>query len=513
MIEAGTVYLVGAGPGEPGLVTLRARELIERCDVLVYDQLTAPEVRGWTREDCRQIDVGKEAGRHSVPQPEIQRLLVEHARAGRSVVRLKGGDPFVFARGGEEARTLAEAGVPFEIVPGVTAALAAAAYAGIPLTHREHSSFVSFVTGHEDPEKQQFRVRFAEFAKRGGTLCIYMGVGKLQKIVDELRAAGLPAETPAAFVQWATLPRQRVLRTELGRLPAEVAGQRLGSPAIIFIGDTCRLPADAPALDWFESRPLRGQRVAITRSRQGNSRLRRLLEAEGAEVLELPLIETRAHTDPAVLTEVFAGLGSYEWIVFTSANGVRHFFHYFFRAYEDIRAFGGMRIACVGEGTAEALRPYHLAPELLPETATAEALADALIATDSLDSANVLLVEGNRNSPLLFKRLSDEGRAIVDRLPIYATDLTDLADHPAAEAFRREGADWLLFASSSAVKSYQQQQAQLRLDPAARQPRVLSIGPQTSAACREHGLDPAAQAADPSLESLVATLLDFAAKQ
>ena len=247
--SSGKVYLVGAGPGDPGLVTLRARELIDTADVIVYDNLVNHQLLGWAKADCKKIYVGKEAGRHAVPQEEIENILVEHADKGLNVVRLKGGDPFVFGRGGEEARRLDAADISFEIVPGITAALASAAYAGVPLTHRDHSSAISFITGHENPEKKEFRVDFKKFANNGGTLCIYMGMGHLPKIVADLQEAGQSSETPTAVVQWATLSKQRSVFGELGTICETVAEAGLSSPAVIIVGDTVSLHNQ---VSWFE---------------------------------------------------------------------------------------------------------------------------------------------------------------------------------------------------------------------------------------------------------------------
>ncbi len=247
--SSGKVYLVGAGPGDPGLVTLRAKELIDTADVIVYDNLANHQLLEWAKADCEKIYVGKEAGRHAVPQDEIENILVEHADRGKNVVRLKGGDPFVFGRGGEEARRLDAAGISFEIVPGITAALASAAYAGIPLTHRDHSSAISFITGHENPEKKEFRVDFRKFANNGGTLCIYMGMGHLPKIVSDLQDAGQSPDTPVAVVQWATLSKQRSVFGQLGTICETVAEAGLSSPAIIIVGDTVSLHNQ---VSWFE---------------------------------------------------------------------------------------------------------------------------------------------------------------------------------------------------------------------------------------------------------------------
>jgi uroporphyrinogen III methyltransferase/synthase len=502
--SSGIVHLVGAGPGDLGLVTFRAKELVSAADVLVYDYLVHPELVKWCRAECEIVYVGKKAGCHTVPQEEIEALLVKHAQAGKKVVRLKGGDPYIFGRGGEEARSLAKAGVAFEVVPGVTAALAAGAYAGIPLTYRNLSTSLVLLTGHEDPNKQTSQVDWRSFgALKNTTLAIYMGMGRLEFILGELQAGGLAAETPAAVVQWASLGRQRSVTGTVATLAGLVKDSGLAAPAIIFVGEVVR---DHEAIDWFEHLPLFGKRVAITRTRDQNSELREKLEALGAEVLELPLITISKAVDRHGFVEILSELGGYDWIVFTSANGVRYFFEDFLKGFPDIRALGLLRFACVGKATAREIERYHIRVECMPDTATGESLGDALIATGSLDSAKVIVVTGNLNRDKLVKKL-EAARAIVDRLPLYKTEKTDLAHDPVADDFRQHGADAILFASSSAAESYQAQAESLGLAPEARRPLVGSIGEQTSETLVEQGMPPDFIAAKPSLDALIEALV------
>jgi uroporphyrinogen III methyltransferase/synthase len=504
MSSTGIVYLVGAGPGDLGLVTFRAKELISSADVLVYDYLVHPELVKWCRADCEIFYVGKKAGFHSVPQEEIESLLVTHAKTGKKVVRLKGGDPYIFGRGGEEARTLARDGIRFEVVPGVTAALAAGAYAGIPLTYRNLSTSLVLLTGHEDPTKKETQVNWRSYgALKNTTLAIYMGMGNLAHILSELQAGGLAPATPAAVVQWASLGRQRSVTGTVANLAELVATSGLAAPAIIFVGEVVR---DHEAIDWFERLPLFGRRVAITRTRDQNSELREKLESLGAEVIELPLITISKDVDKFGLVEILAELGMYDWIVFTSANGVRYFFEDFLKGYPDIRALGLLRFACVGKATAREIEKHHIRVECMPDTATGASLADALIETGSLDSAKVIVVTGNLNRDKLVKKL-EAGRAIVDRLQLYKTEKTDLSDDPVADDFRQHGADAILFASSSAAESYHAQGDALKLSPSARKPLVGSIGAQTSESLVEVGMAPDFVAAKPSLDALVEALI------
>jgi uroporphyrinogen III methyltransferase / synthase len=500
----GTVYLVGAGPGDPGLVTLRARELIGDADVLVYDYLVHPELRTWCRSDCEVVYVGKQRGFHAKSQDEIEALLVDRARKGKRVVRLKGGDPFVFGRGGEEARTLARDGIPFQVVPGVTAAVAAGAYAGIPLTLRNTSTAVAFLTGHEDATKHARQVDWKAFgALKNTTLAVYMGMGHLAEIMDGLLAGGLDPATPAAAVQWASLGRQRTLVATAGTLAAEVTRAGVSSPAVVLIGEAVRCHAEAA---WFEKLPLKGRRVVLTRAREQSGGLRRRLEELGAEVIEMPLIRVVPDVNPQELVDILAELGTYDWMVFTSPNGVRYFFEHYFRAFDEIRTLGLLRFACVGESTAREIRKLRLRVECMPKTATAEALAEAMIATGSLDSAKVVVVTGNLNRDVLVRKL-EEARAIVDRLPMYRTEKPALAGDPQVEDYRVHGADAVLFASSSAADAWADNDEALRIDVGGRRPLLGSMGGQTSATLRARGLRVDFEAAEPGVDGLVDALV------
>lgn len=502
-MSEGKVFLVGAGPGDPGLITVRARSLIESCDVLVYDYLANADLKTWIKPGCECIYVGKRPGRHSISQEKIEDILVEQASAGKLVVRLKGGDPFIFGRGGEEACRLRAAGIAFEVVPAVTAALGAAACAGIPLTHREHSSSVCFLTGHEDIERGDMHVDFAKFAQAGGTLCIYMGMGHISDITEKLIAGGLSPKTPVAVIEWATLPRQRSLRATLETVAEAKDKAGLKPPAIVIVGEVARYYDE---LNWFEHRPLSGKRVAVTRAREQAGELRAKLESLGAEVLSLPLIDI-IEAESHETVDVYDGMANYDWVVFTSPNGARLFFKKFFEKFSDLRCIGGVRIACIGAATAREVERYHLAVDLIPETAVAENLADALLATETLDSRTVLVVTGNRNRDVLVRKLEDEGRAIVDILPVYRNEPTDLSDEPDAKSFREKGADAILFTSASTVENFVTQSGQLQLAKGARRPKAISMGPITSAAMKEKGVPVDAEAKEQTLDALVAAVL------
>jgi uroporphyrinogen III methyltransferase / synthase len=501
----GKVYLVGAGPGDPGLITVRGRELLAQADAVVYDYLVHPGLLDDCPEGCERIYVGKMSGFHSVPQKEIEAILVKQAQAGRRVVRLKGGDPFVYGRGGEEALTLARNGIDFEVVPGVTAAVAAGGYAGVPLTHRNTSSAVVFLTGHEDPEKGNLLVEWRDFARLDATLCIYMGMGRLREIVGELRAGGMPADRPAAVVQWATLPRQKSLITTVADLPEKVEERGLGAPAIVIIGEVANR---MESIRWFETKPLFGRRIVVTRNREQAGELRERLEVLGAEVLEVPLVQIMEDLHPEILEDVFTEFWSYEWMVFTSANGVRYFFEEFFRRFKDVRSLGAIRFAAIGSATAREIEALRLQVELVPETSTAEGMAEALIATGSMDNAKVLVVTGNRNRKVLVQKLQ-RAMAIVDELPVYRTELADLRENAVAEDFRCHGADMILFTSSSAVTSFVEQAQSLKLEAQAKQPKACSLGPITSEKLRSYGITVEVEAPKQNLDSMVEAICTY----
>lgn len=495
----GTVYLVGAGPGNPGLLTVRARELIESAEVLVYDYLVHPAFIHLLPAGCEQICVGKRKGFHSKSQDEIQQILLAKARQGKRVVRLKGGDPFVFGRGGEEAAALAAAGIEFEVVPGITAAMGASAYSGIPLTNRGTNATLVFVTGHEDPEKLDTMVDWEGLPKKDSTICIYMGVANLELIARRLRAGGFGAEAPVACVEWATLGHQRICRGNLGTISKTARAFGLRAPAVIIVGETAAMSED---LSWFEKKPLQGRRLVVTRSQGQASELSAMLERLGAEVVGLPLISISGNVDPQAAEEVFAEIASYDWLVFSSPNGVRYFFEAFFKAFEDIRSLGFLRIAAVGKSTANEIRRFFVSTDLIPPEANAESLAEALVATDSLDSAKVLVVAGNLGRDVLIDRL-EEARAIVDRFEVYKTEQTDLRENPEAKSFREQGADGILFTSSSGARSFVDQAKHLQLAESALRPKTVSIGPITSEAMKGLGMPVDIQAKEASLQGLV----------
>jgi uroporphyrinogen III methyltransferase/synthase len=477
-----TAYLVGAGPGDPGLLTARALELIARADVILHDRLIPLEALTHARPDAEVVDVGKVGGGEQVPQRETTRLLVEHARAGRTVVRLKGGDPFVFGRGGEEAQALRAAGCDFEVVPGVTAGVAAPAYAGIPVTQRAIASAVAFVTGHEDPGKPETAIDWAGLAVFPGTLVFYMGVRQLPRIAEQLVAHGRDPGEPAAIVERGTLPDQRVRRTTL----AGLGDQDAHAPAVTLVGPVAALHDE---LAWFADGPLAGVSVAVTRARVQSSGLAARLRALGARVVEAPTIRIEP------LAFDLPDLRDYDLLVLTSPNAVEALM----RRAHDARALSGPKIAVIGPGTADALRARGIVADIVPARAVGESLAQELA---GLGTRRALVARAEQARDVVPDALRAAG-AEVDVVALYRTVAEPLAERDRVAAL---GADWLTFASASAVRFFHA--AAGTLDG----PRLASIGPVTSAALRELGREPDLEAVDHTPDGLVAALATAAGR-
>jgi uroporphyrinogen III methyltransferase/synthase len=477
-----TVYLVGAGPGDPGLLTRRGAELLARADVVVHDRLGTADLLDLARPDAEMVSAGKAPGQVDLTQDEINAVLVDRGRAGLEVVRLKGGDPFVFGRGGEEAEALAAAGVPFEVVPGITSAIGAPAYAGIPVTHRGRSTHFTVVTGNEDPTKTTTDVDWEALARTGGTLVILMGAARIGGIADRLMAGGLAPDTPVAAVRDGTRPDQRTVRATLATIGA--AGVR--APAAIVVGAVAALD-----LAWFESRPLFGRTVVVTRAREQASELRTRLERLGAGVLELPAIAI----EPVPFT--VPPLADYAWVVFTSVNGVHAFFTQGLApAGLDARALGGVRVAAIGPGTAAAVAEHGITIDLVPDRFVAEALLDAF-PDPTRAGARVLLARAEQARDVLPEGLGARGYA-VDVLPVYRT-VTTAPDPAVLERVRAGRFDAVTFTSSSTVRNFTDQAGPLP-EPV---PAVVSIGPVTSATARDLGLTVAAEATEHTIDGLV----------
>jgi uroporphyrinogen III methyltransferase/synthase len=497
----GKVYLVGAGPGDPGLITAKGIQCLARADVVIYDRLINTDLLRHVPADAEQIYAGKAARDHALSQDEINSLLVEKAQGGKTVVRLKGGDPFVFGRGGEELEALFAAGVPFEVVPGISAALAAAAYAGIPVTHRGLASSFAVITGHEDPTKPESAVDWSRLAQGADTLVLLMGVENLAHITAQLIAHGRPAETPVALVRWGTWPQQETVSGTLGDIVDRLSGRSFKPPAVILVGQTVAL---RERLRWFDNRPLSGKRVLVTRARDQASRLSELLREQGAETLEAPAIEIAEPEDYASLDAALERLGSYTWVVFTSANGVGAMFGRLETLGRDSRAFGDARVAAIGPATADALRQHGVNPDLMPDQYLTAAVAQALAAT-GLGGTSILLPRTDIAGEALAEALEAEG-ATVDQVVAYRTLQASRLDPEVERLLRDGGIDIVTFASASTVKNLVGLLAG-DIEPL-RQTTVACIGPVTARTAREAGLRVDLEAKEHTLQGLIDALVE-----
>jgi uroporphyrinogen III methyltransferase / synthase len=514
----GIVYLVGAGPGDPGLMTARSLALIGSADAIYYDRLIPPGALDGAREDAELVYVGKAPGRPSLPQEEIGERLIEAARAGKSVVRLKGGDPFVFGRGGEEGDALREAGVEFELVPGITAGVAASAYAGIPVTHRDDASAVAFVTGHEDPEKEESALDWAALARFPGTLVFYMGVKRLSDNAAALIAAGRDADEPAAAVERGTMEGQRTVVATLGTLAEAVEREEVMAPALIVVGPVV---ARRESLAWLERRPLHGRRIVVTRARAQASGLAKTLRNLGAEVVELPAIRIEPRIESEEVRRTVEQIGEYTLIVLTSPNGVRLLFEAMRAAGLDARALGrpekqqvgetrsevgaktGTTIAAIGPGTARALAKCGIVADIVPERFVAESLVESLAEVD-VSGKRVLVARASAARDVIPEHLEGRG-AKVDVIALYET----VREEPSAAAVEAaQDADYVTFTSSSTVRNLTE--ALGERFPSA---RIVSIGPVTSDAARDAGLEVHVEAERHDVDGLVAALLEDAVRE
>lgn len=506
-MSVGSVFLVGAGPGNASLVTLRGVECLACADLVVYDRLVPARVLTFAPASAEKVCVTDLAGSHPERGPLVLERMIAAARQGRCVVRLKGGDPLVFGRGGEEAEALHHEGIPFEIVPGVTAALGAAAYAGIPLTDRRCASAVALVTGHEDPAKPDSALDWEALARFPGTLVFYMGIGRLEKIAQSLLDHGKPPETPAALVQWATLGRQRTIEAPLGDLAR--AGRAAGviAPALTIVGPVV---AFREQVSWFEKLPLFGRRVLVTRPAQQSADLVRKLEELGAIVHALPAVRVGEPADWGPVDAALARLGDYQWLVFTSVNGVHAFVRRLRTTELDLRALGHIRLAAIGPATADALRTYYLKPDLVPQEYRSESLVAAL--AERVAGQRVLLARADRGRELLREELARI--ASVDQVAVYSQEDVPAADGAVLDLLRNGEMDYIILTSSNIARSL----ARL-LAPEAHaairdgRVRVVSISPVTSAAVRELGWPVAAEARVYTMEGVLEVLVDLARRE
>ena len=473
--KSGKVYLVGAGPGDLGLVTLRAKECIESAGVIVYDYLANPEMLAWARDDAEIIYAGKKGGDHALSQDEINKLLIAKAGEEKQVVRLKGGDPFVFGRGAEEAKAIVDAGIEFEIVPGITSAIAGPAYAGIPLTHRTENSHVTFFTGHEDPTKTKSAIDYGALVQLGGTQVMLMGVERIDSIAREMMARGVRADLPVALVRWATTGRQETLTGTVQNIAKRVVDAGFEAPAVAVFGEVVSLRQD---LNWYEKRPLSGKRIVVTRTRKQAGALSGQLRALGADVFELPTIRIEPPTDLREFAELVQDAHGYDWIVFTSPNGVDAFFEIFYKLYDDAREIGAAKIAAIGPATAQRIKDFRLHVDLQPEEFVAEAVIREFQKQGGVENLRILLARAEKARDVLPRELSKLG-AIVDEAFAYRTVPETRDVTGARRRLLEEGADLITFTSSSTVENF------LALGvPWPEGMQVASIGPITSKTAR-----------------------------
>ena len=507
MKKTGMVYLVGAGPGDYKLITLRAVEYLKIAEVIVYDRLADSRLLEYVPASAERVYVGKASSDHVMRQEDINQLLVDKALEGKTVVRLKGGDPFVFGRGGEEAIKLEENGVPFEIVPGITSAIAVPAYAGIPVTHRGIATSFAVVTGHEDPTKGESTMRWEKLAQAVDTLVFLMGVENLPHITAKLQEHGRAADTPAAVIRWGTKSEQEVLVTTVGQAAADVARQQIKPPAIFIVGEVVNL---REKLAWFDTKPLIGKNVLVTRAREQASALTAELEALGAECLEAPAIKISPPESYEPMDQAIAAIAEYQWIIFTSTNGVDAFFRRLSLAGRDARALAACKVAAIGAQTAERLRTYGIVADLVPVEFRAEGIIDAMKEFIQ-PGMGVLIPRALVARDILPQKLTEMG-ARVNVVPAYRTVLGDV-DGPALAGQLAVGAvDLITFTSSSTVTNLLQLLGDKGPELINRT-QVACIGPITAGTCQEHGIRTDVIAEEFTIKGMVSAIKELFARE
>jgi uroporphyrinogen III methyltransferase/synthase len=500
--KPGIVYLVGAGPGDPGLMTVKGLEVIRTADVIVYDYLAGNRFADEARPDAELIYVGKKGKDHTLEQIDINSLLVEKAREGKTIVRLKGGDPYVFGRGGEEAEDLIEAGIPFEVVPGVTSAVAAPAYAGIPVTHRDHASMVTFITGHENPDKEQSAIDWDVVARNPGTLVFLMGVKNLPTIASSLIEHGKPAETPAALVRWGTTPQQRSLVSTLKEIPSEAEQRGIKAPAVLVVGSVASLH---DRLDWFEKRPLFGKRILITRSRAQSKRMAEKISKRGGDPILFPTIEILPPEDSKDLDASIRGIAEFDWVIFTSVNGVERFFQRFFEIREDIRHMAGPRIGAIGPVTASAIRNLGIKVDLLAREFVAEGVL-AQFAGQDMHGKRFLIPRAEKAREVLPDGIAEMGGE-VEVVSVYRTvQPADSHIDNVRTMLENKEIDAVTFTSSSTVSHFVEMLRESDLSALLDGVVVASIGPVTSKTAGNLGLSVSVEASEYTIDGLVDAL-------
>lgn len=494
------VYLIGAGPGDPGLLTIKGKEILEKADVIVYDFLANDAFLAYAKEGAEIIYVGKKGNNHTLPQDGINALIIQKAKEGKVVARLKGGDPYMFGRGGEEAEELLDAGVPFEEVPGITSAIAGPAYAGIPLTHRSYASSVSFITGHENPDKPESAHNWKALAASASTLVFFMGMKNLPDISRKLIDAGMSPDKPAALVRWGTTPRHRSITATIATLPEAAVTHGFSNPSLIVVGDVVKLH---DRLNWFEEKPLLGKGVVVTRAREQASGLANSLGELGADVIQFPTIEIKELDDYSAVHASIDALATYDWIVFTSVNGVKHFFKQLAAKKLDSRALAGLKIAAIGPATAEALTVRGLTADFIPDSYVAEGVVAGMIER-GMGGMKVLLPRATVAREILPEELRKAG-ATVDVLPVYITVPCASKKEKVLERMADGELHCVTFGSSSTVENFFEL---IPADELKKHPEVklACIGPITAKTLEGYGFTADIQPEDYTIPALVEEL-------
>lgn len=499
---SGRVFLVGAGPGDPALLTVRGQECLQRADVVLYDYLVNPRILAWARQDSEQICLGQHGRTRIWSQAEINKALVELARSGKTVVRLKGGDPAVFARGGDEVDALRDAAIPYEIVPGITTVLAAGSYASIPITYRGIASAVALITGHEEEGKAEALLDYHGLAVFPGTLVFYMGVTTANVWSKALIDAGKSPDTPVAIIRRCSLPDQRILRCRLSEVVERIQEPpRIRPPAIAIVGPVADLPG---AVSWYEQRPLFGRRVLVTRPIEQSESLSRRLTELGADVYFQPAIRIAAPSSYELVDAAINRLHQFDWLVFSSVNGIRFFFNRLWELGMDFRALSSVRLAAIGPGTADELGKYHLRPDIIPDEFRAESLAAEL--AKICRGKRCLLARASRGREVLAETLQSSG-AHVEQIVVYESEDVETADADVAAQLASSSMHWVTITSSAIAKSLVN-----LFGENLRQSKLVSISPITSATLRSIGFEPAVEARDYTMDGIVDAILDFEAK-
>jgi uroporphyrinogen III methyltransferase/synthase len=501
-MNKGKVYLVGAGPGAEDLISLKAVNCIKKADVIIYDFLANKKFLNYAKENAEKIYVGKKGNCHTLKQPDINRLIIEKALQGNIVTRLKGGDPYIFGRGGEEAEELVKEGIEFEVVPGITAGVAASAYAGIPLTHRDFTSTVAFVTGHERDDTEYSKIHWDKISTGIGTIVFYMGVKNLPNIVENLIANGRNPETPIALVRWGTLPVQKTVTGKLSDIVKKVEEAGLTAPAIIVVGEVVNI---RETLRWFDKKPLFGKNIIITRAREQASSLTSALSEYGANVLEFPTIEISEPDNMTELDNAIDNIKKYNWLIFTSVNGVKIFFKRLFQKNKDSRALSGLNICAIGPKTAETFEAFGIKPDFIPEKYQAEYIIEGL-KKRGLKGMKFLLPRAKVAREILPEKIKELGGEI-DVVTVYKTVLPDTNKEEVINYLKNGNIHYITFTSSSTVKNFFEMFKNEPVKNWLKKVKLVSIGPITSETLREQGFAPSIEAKKFTIEGIVEAII------